>query len=133
MSQETQVVQTLTFTLTGNLGADPKPHSLPAQTILWTDYDPITEESVEKAYDEPGLKFLTFPLATGGDWGLSTHWHHCIDWEGRARDLRKGDRIRVTGHRQTRRYLRGSEEKTYVQLVITELQILKTKSRAQAA
>ena len=133
MSQETQVVQTHTFTLTGNVGADPKPHSLPAQTILWTDYDPITEELVEKAYDEPGLSFLTFPLATGGDWGLSTDWHHCIDWEGRAAHLRKGDCIRVTGHRQTRRYLTGSEEKTYVQLVITELQILKAKSRAQAA
>jgi single-stranded DNA-binding protein len=62
-----------------------------------------------------------------------TDWHHCIDWEGRAGDLRKGDCIRVTGHRQTRRYLSGSEEKTYVQLVITGLQILKTKSRAQAA
>jgi hypothetical protein len=120
MSQETQVVQTHTFTLTGNLGAVPKPHSLLAQTILWTDYDPITEELVEKAYD-------------GGSWGLSTDWHHCIDWEGRARDLRKGDCIRVTGHRQTRRYLRGSEEKTYVQLVITGLQTLKAKGRAQAA
>jgi hypothetical protein len=63
MSQETQVVQTHTFTLTGNVGADPKPHSLPAQTILWTDYDPITEETVEKNDDEPGLRSQMFDLA----------------------------------------------------------------------
>jgi hypothetical protein len=127
MCNETQKVQS--FTITGNLGADPRPRSLPAQTLIWTDYDPIIDEPVETIFEKPGLSFLTFPLAAGGYGDLPTQWHNCIDWEGRAVHVRKGDRIRATGYRETRRYKKDGEEKTYVQFVITELEIQKMRNR----
>lgn len=81
-----------TFSLYGNLGGDPEPHSLPAKTGTRRFYDPILDDVVEREYELPERNFLTFSLATGGYGDKPVRWHYCVDWEGLAFRLRQGDR-----------------------------------------
>jgi hypothetical protein len=84
-----------TLSLYGNLGGDPEPHTIEAKSGTRTYYDPIIDDAVETSYDLPERNFLTFSLATGGYGDKPLRWHYCVDWEGVAFRLRKGDRIKA--------------------------------------
>ena len=127
----TQKNQQATFSLYGNLGGDPEPHSVPAKTGTSTYYDPILDEVVEREYDLPERNFLTFSLATGGYDDKPLRWHYCVDWEGVCFRLRKGDRVKLTGHFQNRSYTKDGETKTVRQFVVGNVEPLKLKVREE--
>jgi single-stranded DNA-binding protein len=122
-----------TFSLYGNLGGDPESHSIPAKTGTRKYYDPIIDEVVEREFDLPERNFLTFSLAAGGYGDKPTRWHYCVDWEGVAFRLRKGDRVKLTGSFQTRTYQKDGKTKTMRQFVVVNLEVLKLKVREEAA
>jgi single-stranded DNA-binding protein len=121
-----------TFSLYGNLGGDPETHSIPAKTGTRKYYDPIIDELVEREFDLPERNFLTFSLATGGYGDKPIRWHYCVDWEGEAFRLRKGDKVKLTGYFQTRTYQKDGETKTLRQFVVVNIEVLKLKVRDAA-
>jgi single-stranded DNA-binding protein len=128
----TQKTQQPTFALYGNLGGDPEPHSIPAKTGTRRYYDPIIDEMVEREFDLPERNFLTFSLATGGYGDKPIRWHYCVDWEGEAFRLRKGDRVKLTGYFQNRSYQKDGETKTVRQFVVVGIEVLKLRAREAA-
>jgi single-stranded DNA-binding protein len=121
-----------TFSLYGNLGGDPEPHTIPAKTGTRRYYDPIIDEMLEREFDLPERNFLTFSLATGGYGDKPIRWHYCVDWEGEAFRLRKGDRVKLTGYFQNRSYQKDGEEKTVRQFVVVGIEVLKLRAREAA-
>jgi single-stranded DNA-binding protein len=128
----TQKTSQATFSLYGNLGGDPEPHSLPAKTGTRRYYDPIIDEMVERDFDLPERNFLTFSLATGGYGDKPIRWHYCVDWEGEAFRLRKGDRVKLTGYFQNRSYQKDGQTKTLRHFVVVGIEVLKLKVREAA-
>jgi single-stranded DNA-binding protein len=128
----TQKTSQATFSLYGNLGGDPESHSLPAKTGTRRYYDPIIDEMVEREFDLPERNFLTFSLATGGYGDKPIRWHYCVDWEGEAFRLRKGDRVKLTGYFQNRSYQKDGQTKTLRQFVVVGIEVLKLKVRDAA-
>jgi single-stranded DNA-binding protein len=128
-----QKTQNATFALYGNLGGDPEPHSLPAKTGTRRFYDPILDDMVEREYELPERNFLTFSLATGGYGDKPLRWHYCVDWEGLAFRLRKGDRAKLTGYFQDRTYENDGKAKTVRQFVVVNVEPLKLKAREELA
>ena len=124
-----------TFTLYGNLGADPKSHSLPARSGIATVYDPIIDDIVEREFDQPELNFLTFSVAVGGYGDLPTRWINCVDWEGCAFRMRKGDRVKLEGYFEERTYTdkKTGEAKAARQFVVLSASLAKLKTRQQIA
>lgn len=129
----TQKTPKNTFSLYGNLGGDPEEHSVPAKSGTWSYYDPMIDEQVERAYELPERNFLTFSLATGGYNDIPLRWHYCVDWEGIAFRLRKGDRVKLTGYFQKRTYEKDGETKTIRQFVVTNLEVQKLRVRDEVA
>jgi hypothetical protein len=128
----TQKTSQATFSLYGNLGGDPESHSLPAKTGTRRYYDPIIDEMVESDFDLPERNFLTFSVATGGYGDKPIRWHYCVDWEGEAFRLRKGDRGKLTGYFQNRSYQKDRQTKTLRQFVVVGIEVLKLKVREAA-
>jgi single-stranded DNA-binding protein len=129
----TQKNQQATLSLYGNLGGDPEPHSVPAKSGTRSFYDPIIDDVVEREYQLPERNFLTFSLATGGYGDKPLRWHYCVDWEGLAFRLRKGDRVKLTGYFEKRTYEKDGEQKTVRQFVVVNLEPLKLKVREEVA
>jgi single-stranded DNA-binding protein len=128
----TQKTQQDTFSLYGNLGGDPEPHTILAKTGTRRYYDPIIDDMVEREFDLPERNFLTFSLATGGYGDKPIRWHYCVDWEGDAFRLRKGDRVKLTGYFQNRSYQKDGATKTVRQFVVVGIELLKLKAREAA-
>ncbi len=72
------------FTLYGNLGDDPKAHSIPAKTFTKMVYDEIIDDAVEKEFTYEERNFLTYSVATGGYRGQA----HSLDLLCRLGGLR---------------------------------------------
>ncbi len=125
--------QQATLSLYGNLGGDPEPHSVLAKSGTRKFYDPIIDDVVEREYQLPERNFLTFSLATGGYGDKPLRWHYCVDWEGLAFRLRKGDRVKLTGYFEKRTYEKDGEKKTVRQFVVVNLEPLKLKVREEVA
>jgi single-stranded DNA-binding protein len=122
-----------TLSLYGNLGGDPEPHTIEAKSGTRSYYDPIIDDAVETSFDLPERNFLTFSLATGGYGDIPLRWHYCVDWEGVAFRLRKGDRIKATGYFQNRSYEKDGETKTVRQFVVLSYEPVKLKVREEVA
>lgn len=123
-----------TLSLYGNLGADPKSHSLPARSGIAMVYDAILDEVVEREYQQPERNFLTFSVAVGGYGDIPTRWINCVDWEGCAFRVRKGDRVKLTGYFEDRTYTdKNGETKTGRQFVVLGASLVKLKTRHEAA
>ena len=127
----TQTRQQDTITLYGNLGGDPKPRTFPAKKGTRKYYDHIIDDVVEEQFDVPERNFLTYSLATGGYGDKPLRWIYCVDWEGIAFRLRKGDRVRLTGFFQDRTYEKDGELETIRQFVVIDVQPVKFKVRKE--
>ena len=122
------------FYLTGNLGGDPQPHTLPAKTGTYKYYDPMIDEVLDKEYDYPERNFLTFSICTGGFDDIPVRWHYCVDWEGTAFRARKGDLVTLLGQFQDRTYTdKEGNPKTIRQFVVANCEIKKIRVRAEAS
>jgi single-stranded DNA-binding protein len=118
-----------TLNIYGNLGADPKEHTIPAKRGTYRYYDATIDEVVEKEFDHPEHHFLTYSIATGGYNDIPTRWIYCVDWEGIGFRLRKGDRVQLNGYFEDRTYEKNGETKTVRQFVVNGYEIKKLKTR----
>jgi single-stranded DNA-binding protein len=123
------------FTLYGNLGDDPKAHTIPAKTFTKMVYDEIIDDAVEKEFTYEERHFLTYSVATGGYDDKPTRWIYCVDWEGCAFRARKGDRLELYGYFEERSYIdkNSNEVKTIRQFVVENSRIVFLKVRKEAA
>ena len=122
------------FTLYGNLGDDPKSHSIPAKTFTKMVYDEIIDDAVEKEFNYEERNFLTYSVATGGYEDKPLRWIYCFDSEGCAFRARKGDRLELYGYFEERSYIdKDGEVKTIRQFVVENCRIAFLKVRTQAA
>lgn len=132
--KKTTATEPQRFTLYGNLGDDPKPHSIPAKTFTKTVYDEILDDAVEREFTYPERNFLTYSVATGGYEDKPLRWIYCVDWEGNAFRARKGDRLELQGYFEERSYVdKDGEVKTVRQLVVESCRIVFLKVRTAAA
>jgi single-stranded DNA-binding protein len=129
----TQQRQQKTFSLYGNLGGDPEPRTIPAKSGTAMVYDPILDDVVEREYEFSERNFLTLSIATGGYGDLPLRWIYCVDWEGLAFRLRKGDRVKLTGYFETRTYKKDGDTKTMRQFVVVGVEPIKLKVRDEVA
>jgi single-stranded DNA-binding protein len=122
-------------TLYGNIGRDPEQHSTPARSGVRKYYDAMIDEVVEQECDFPESHFLTYSVCCGGYNDIPVRWHNCVDWEGNAFRVRKGDRVKLQGQFQTRTYedKNTGEFRESRQFVVVACEILKLKVREEAA
>jgi hypothetical protein len=59
MKKTTTTTEPQRFTLYGNLGDDPKTHSIPAKTFTKMVYDEIIDDAVEREFNYEERNFLT--------------------------------------------------------------------------
>lgn len=108
-----------TVTLTGNLGAAPEIRN-PKSTVV-----------------------ATFSLATNLAWTNGdgerrerTDWHRVVAFNGLAKTLEqlgKGDQVAVQGRLQTRHYVKDGETRTVVEVVASQVEFLRLRSRSNTA
>jgi single-stranded DNA-binding protein len=126
------------LTLYGNVGGNPETKTIPGQQITKPYYDPITDEVVDRDYRTPDRELRTFSIAVNykeeGSDEKHTRWIQCADWKGLSRTVRKGDRLRVTGYFQERRYQNKKEEwKTVRTFTLVDLEIEHLSHRDEVA
>ncbi|MDD3876453.1 MAG: single-stranded DNA-binding protein [Bacteroidales bacterium] len=78
----------------------------------------------------------SFSLATSegyknktGEWTNSTSWHRIVVWNEKAKkaaqEIKKGNRVSITGKLNSRTYQTNSGEKRYItEVIATEFEIL---------
>ena len=113
----------------GTLGGDPEPRCLPAKPGSRHVYDPVTDQVIEKRLEVPELSFLTYSVATGGFGDQPLRWVSCVDREGAAFRLKKGDRVKLDGYFEVRNYGKDDQKKAVRQFVVVGAELAKRNGR----
>jgi single-stranded DNA-binding protein len=124
------------ITLFGNLGDDPKSHTLNGRTVSQEVYDIVADQVVVREHTTPDRQIRTVSLAVNGkdeDDVEIVRWHRLVDFAGYLTDCRKGDRLKVIGYFRDRTYTKDGEQKSIRELVLTAAEIQPKKDKAQAA
>src|SRR5262245_13706648 len=117
------------LTLFGNLGGDPEAHHLPEQHGTRPEYDPVTDQVVDKSFTREAREFRTFSLAVSTKEMAEPRWIRCVDWANLSRLFQKGDRVRLTGFFQVRTYEKDGEPKRVRQFVLQTAKLERAKLR----
>jgi single-stranded DNA-binding protein len=121
------------LTLFGNLGGNPEVHRIPEQTGTRHEYDPVTDQVVEKPFTRQAREFRTFSLAVSTKEMEEPRWIRCVDWKNDSRLFQKGDRVRLTGSFQVRTYEKDGETRRVRQFVIKTANLESAKIRQDEA
>jgi single-stranded DNA-binding protein len=105
-------------TLFGNLGNNPEAHHIPEQTGTRHEYDPVTDQVVEKPFTRKAREFRTLSVAVSTKEMEEPRWIRCVDWNNLSRLFQKGDRVRLTGFFQVRTYEKDGETRRLRQFVV---------------
>ncbi len=114
------------ITVFGNLGADPKLHTLKGRTVTQERYDIAKDEVVVQEHTTDERQIHTASLAVNGrdgDGKEITRWHRLVDFEEHLAGCHKGDRLKITGFFRERTYLKDGEEKSIRELIVTASEI----------
>ena len=60
-------------------------------------------------------------------------WIQCVDWQNLSKLYRKGDRVKLTGFFEDRRYEKEGELKEFRQYVVKSAELQKPRIRQEAA
>lgn len=135
------------ITLEGFLGRTPETRLTTTRTIQRTvhrresfvfehggkaireEYD-LYEEAIEVEYETTPREYTTLSVATHDRTGR-TRWHRVIAWNTDRqlpilRYCRKGDRVRITGHRTS---FETQDGRTVEQIELIDLEIIRPKPR----
>jgi len=130
-----------TVTLTGYLGRDREIKATRTRTFEVPEREHFGDDDFSfllppREVTAGGHEFVVLSLAThervDGKW--TTRWHRLVAWNTErpalhpARLCRKGDKVRITGRRDSFTYERDGETHTIHQIVLDDLTILKTKA-----
>jgi single-stranded DNA-binding protein len=129
--------RTQQFNLYGTLGGDPETHTLKARTVTRKGYDINLDDIVDQEHTIAERQIHTVSLAINGrseDGEEILRWHRLVDFADYLSNCRKGDRVKVKGYFRERTYLKGDEEKTIREIVLTATaEIQPKREQAQAA
>jgi single-stranded DNA-binding protein len=131
-----------TLTLEGFLGKDRTILETRERTYTATSWNEVAEQAEEYEATVPSREFARLSLASH-HWEAGrrvTRWHQLVVWnveDGRFRNVllaRKGDRVRVTGRVEQRRFIgRDGVERTARQVVVESFHLVRIKPRRRVA
>jgi len=126
------------ITITGNLGRDREIRVTRQRTYRAERYNEISEDAREIEICPPTRDYALLRVATHATTGgrITTRWHRVIVWNAdtpatrAARLARKGDRVRIEGHRETFRWIDDAGQPHAIdQIIAHHVQLLAIKPR----
>jgi single-stranded DNA-binding protein len=129
------------ITLIGYLGRDREIRTTRQRTYTARYWNAVAEDWTETEVTPPTRDYALLSLAThhGTNGHRKTSWHRVICWNAQRpeakgiRIARRGDKVKVTGHREIFSWTdeQGQRRETE-QLILTNFQFIEPKARVEA-